>query len=134
MILVTGAAGFVGRYVVDQLVQNGEDVLALVHGGRAVDAVYDGDSGFDESLRCRIERIDLALHRRREASSRVIGGICRIVGSFGGGIDRRYCRLVFFRGIFPMDAGIFRGGCAWKRVFRDVISGNGADFFGHAGV
>jgi nucleoside-diphosphate-sugar epimerase len=31
MILVTGAAGFVGRYVVDQLVQNGEDVLALVH-------------------------------------------------------------------------------------------------------
>jgi len=36
MILVTGAAGFVGRYVVDQLVQNGEDVLALVHSSRGL--------------------------------------------------------------------------------------------------
>ena len=32
MILITGASGFVGRYVTDQLVQNGEKVVAVVHG------------------------------------------------------------------------------------------------------
>jgi NADH dehydrogenase len=39
MILVTGAGGFVGRHVVDELLRAGEPVRALVHGARGARAL-----------------------------------------------------------------------------------------------
>ena len=68
MILVTGAAGFVGRHVVKALREAGHPVRALLHTGRGeviapygVEVCY-GDVRDTASLRQAMERVDTVVH------------------------------------------------------------------------
>lgn len=68
-IFVTGASGFVGSAIVQELLQNGHDVLGLVRSDHAVQqlttagaSAYQGDVNDPETLRQGVSNCDAVIH------------------------------------------------------------------------
>ncbi|MFD3545827.1 NAD-dependent epimerase/dehydratase family protein [Streptomyces sp. NPDC058655] len=83
LVLVVGAAGFVGGPVVERLVRGGVGVRAVVHRGQAPAGVEGvrGDLARPESLRGVCEGVGAVLH----LAARVSGSLeeCRAVNEYG---------------------------------------------------
>lgn len=106
-VLVTGGTGFIGRYLVDELLHHGYDVKILSRRGGKQPSVIKGDITDIESIEKAVRDVDVVFHNAALAMDRGRKSVFYKVNVEGTRNIAEVCAKKSIRVIYTSSAGVY---------------------------